>query len=151
MRDGLRVSGWVIGGAAVVIIVSLVIGAMALFGFGLFNRATADFRGTNEQIEKTRADGDYRIAAYDHFYDLCASVQTAENEIKNSEDELDETKDATRRSQIRANITAQKNSRAEKINDYNADARKEGTQGQFRASDLPYQLNVNEEETQCSL
>ena len=64
------------------------------------------------------------------------------------EDEL-ETADKERATILNASITASKNKRSEMIASYNADARKEDTQGQFKASDLPYKINENEERTLC--
>lgn len=49
-----------------------------VYGFGMLQRGTADFRGETDQIEQTKANANYRIASYDHFYDMCASVQSIE-------------------------------------------------------------------------
>lgn len=45
---------------------------ISVYGFGFLQRGTADFRGETGQIEQTKANSDYRIAQYDHFYDACA-------------------------------------------------------------------------------
>lgn len=132
---------------AAVIAVALFLAAV--YGGGLMQRMTADFRGETGQIEQTQADADYRISAYDQFYDKCAGIQTLESKITNLSDELEETEDEQRKSVLNTSITASKNKRAELINDYNADARKEATRGQFKASDLPYEVDINEEETTC--
>lgn len=130
------------------IIFAIIIGAV-FYGVHMFQRSTADFRGETSQIEKTKANADYRIAQYDHFYDLCASVRTLESKIGNMQDELSETEGEQRETVLSTSITASKNKRAELIESYNADARKEATSGQFKASDLPYELDINEEETIC--
>jgi len=130
--------------------VATLIGALmliAVYGFGQFQRITADFRGETSQIEKTQANANYRIAAYDHFYDRCAGVQSLESKIKNMKTELEAADSDQRKTVLNTSITASKNKRAELINSYNADARKEGTRGQFKASDLPYELNEKKEET----
>lgn len=132
---------------AAVIAVALFLAAV--YGGGLMQRMTADFRGETGQIEQTQADADYRISAYDQFYDKCAGIQTLESKITNLSDELEETEDEQRKSVLNTSITASKNKRAELINDYNADARKEATRGQFKASDLPYEIDINEEGTAC--
>lgn len=132
---------------AAVIAVALFLAAV--YGGGLMQRMTADFRGETGQIEQTQADADYRISAYDQFYDKCAGIQTLESKISNLSDELEETDDEQRKSVLNTSITASKNKRAELINDYNADARKEATRGQFKASDLPYEIDINEEGTAC--
>lgn len=128
----------------------LVIGAL-WFGITVLRNETADFRGNSSVINKTRANGNYRIAQYDHFFDLCASVQDQEVTIKAQERELaspDGT--ANRRSQIRQNLSALEANRGEQINHYNADARKSYTAGQFRSSDLPYQIDPTQEPTTCT-
>jgi hypothetical protein len=132
------------------VLIAMVFAAMAIFGFGLFQRGTADFRGKTKQIEQTKASGTYRIAAYEHFYDLCAAVQDDEISISSLREELKTEPPQNRVTQINASLTALRSSRGEKINQYNADARKSGTIGQFKASDLPYQLNKNTEETTCT-
>lgn len=132
---------------AAVIAVALFLAAV--YGGGLMQRMTADFRGETGQIEQTQADADYRISAYDQFYDKCAGIQTLESKITNLSDGLEETEDEQRKSVLNTSITASKNKRAELINDYNADARKEATRGQFKASDLPYEIDINEEGTAC--
>ena len=132
---------------SVVIAVAIILATV--YGGGLLQRMTADFRGETGQIEQTQADADYRISAYDQFYDKCAGIQTLESKISNLSDELEETDDEQRKSVLNTSITASKNKRAELINDYNADARKEATRGQFKASDLPYEVDINEEETTC--
>ena len=136
--------------AALAIVVVLAVGAMALFGFGLFNRSTADFRGTNSQIEQTKGDGTYRIGAYERFYGLCASVQDDEASIDSLKEELKTDPPADRVVQINASLTALRSNRAENINRYNADARKSATLAQFKASDLPHELDKTAEETTCA-
>lgn len=132
---------------AIVIAVAIILATV--YGGGLLQRMTADFRGETGQIEQTQADADYRISAYDQFYDKCAGIQSLESKISNLSDELEETDDEQRKSVLNTSITASKNKRAELINDYNADARKEATRGQFKASDLPYEIDINEEGTAC--
>lgn len=113
-----------------------------LFTTGTLQKWTANWRGDVSATEQTQADGQYRIANYNHFFDLCASIQTDEARIQNLEETAtDSVKDQT-------TLTAVKNSRAEKINQYNADAAKEATAGQFRDSGLPYELHM-EGETTC--
>lgn len=133
--------------SAVVIAVAIILASV--YGGGLLQRMTADFRGETDQIEQTQADADYRISAYDQFYDKCAGIQTIESKIANLSDELEEAEDEQRKSVLNTSITASKNKRAELINDYNADARKEATRGQFKASELPYEIDIEGETTTC--
>lgn len=135
--------------ATLSVVTVVVVFLIAVYGFGFLQRGTADFRGETKQIENTKANSSYRIAAYDQFYDKCASVQSIESKIKNMESELEGTEGVQRKSVLNTSITAAKNKRAEMIASYNADARKEDTRGHFKASDLPYELNENEEETVC--
>lgn len=146
-----RTSSWLIGVIAAVIVVVLIAGVMWVGGFGLFSRATANERGKTDVRERTVADGQYRIAQYDHFWDLCGAVQSTEDAIANTETELAAKPSEERAEQLRANLTAQRNQRAELINQYNADARKAGTAGQFRDSALPYQLDKKAEATTCTV
>lgn len=143
----------VAGRSALSIIVGLVVVGVVMcvgvFGFGWFQRATADFRGGTGQIEQVRADPNYRIAAYDHFFDLCAQIQTTEAGITAQEQELGTDPPQARKVQINANLTAARKSRAGLINQYNADAAKADTQAHFLASGLPYKLDVDAKETTC--
>lgn len=122
-----------------------------VYGFGFLQRGTADFRGETGQIEKTKANSNYRIAAYDNFYDACASVRSLESKIVNMQEELENTTEVQRETVLNTSITASKNKRAELIESYNADARKEATRGQFRSSDLPYELDKKVEVTICEV
>lgn len=143
------------GGVAILVgvtalIVAVVLAAMWVFGWGWFSRATADFRGETNVTEQIHADGDYRITAYDKFFDLCAAVQSSESSIANLEAELETDPSDDRVEQLNASITAQRNNRSELITQYNADASKADTRANFLASDLPYQLDEDNEETQCA-
>lgn len=120
------------------------------FGGIIFSNKTANFRGNASVINKTRANGNYRIAAYDHFYDLCASVQNQEVTIEAQKAELATNPSKDRKEQINANLSALAANRGELINQYNADARKNYTSGQFKSSDLPFHLDSTEAQTTCT-
>jgi hypothetical protein len=150
-REGARFARWAMILGAMAVVVGLVFAAMAIFGVGLFQCGTAEFRGKTGQIERTKADPSYRIANYDHFYDLCAAVQSNEAAIDALKEELATNPSQGRVEQIQAALAALRINRSEDINQYNADARKTATQGQFRASDLPYQLDQTAEKTSCKL
>lgn len=153
LRDnaGDIVKGGVLALVAGVVVVGLVIavGVMAIFGVGWLSRSTADFRGKTNETNQVNS-GNYRIAAYNHFYDLCAAVQTDETRIANAEADLKANKDPDRAPELQANLDAAKNTRAADINQYNADAHKADTLAHFRASDLPYQIDPTEEKTSCT-
>lgn len=132
MKKALIVIGSIVG------VVAIALGIM--FATGTIKKWTADWRGEVSQIEDTKANSDYRIANYDMFFDSCSAIQADEDRIANIEDGDSAQKDTT--------LTAIKNSRAEKIRQYNADAAKEATAGQFRDSGLPHEISM-EGETTC--
>lgn len=120
-----------------------------VYGLGGFQRLTAGFRGETSQIERTEADGQYRIAAYDRFFAKCSAIQAAEDSIRNQEAErIDASPE--RQAQIDANLTASRNQRDTLIRQYNADATREATAGQFRDSNLPYRIDPDQKETTCA-
>jgi hypothetical protein len=132
-EDRVRVS------AIVLTVVGVLVVSVLLWGVGYaFSWWAAPWQGKLEAREQVQS-GNYRIAAYNHFYDLCASVQTADNNIATQEDLLAQV-DGSDRSRVLTNIAALKSVRADGINQYNVDARKTYTEGQFLSSDLPYQL-----------
>lgn len=138
-----------LGVAALVVVI--VLGAMWIFGFGLFQRSTANFRGGTAANERIFADPDTRLSAYSHFFDLCSQVQSDESRIKNLEAELSgqPAPSEARVGQIQASITAVRNQRAENINRYNTDSAKDYTIAHFKDLDLPTRLSV-EGDTQCT-
>jgi hypothetical protein len=133
--DTKTLTKWVI----IIFVVCFVLIPVAVFGI---RWVTADARGAGEAREQTRANGSYRIAAYDKFFDLCASIQAQEDRIVIFSD------DPSPEGQV--NLRAVKAKRTELIRQYNADATKSDTKGHFLASDLPYQINPNEEHTTCA-
>jgi hypothetical protein len=131
----------------VVTLVGVLVIVAVIFGV---RWATAPARGqlaAREQIQS----GTFRIAAYDRFFDLCAAVQSDEATIVALREELTTGPPPSRVTQINASITALRSGRAEKINRYNGDARKDYTIGQFRSNGLPYQLSANQEATTCTV
>lgn len=123
---------------------------MAVFGVGWFQRSTADFRGETAALEEILADPDRRISAYEHFFSLCASIQGHEDTIRALRVELDSGPSDSRAEQIRGAITANQAARDGKIREYNQDAARDYTAGQFRDADLPDRLDTNTEETTCA-
>lgn len=151
-RDTARVSGLAVAFSATFIVLTIVIGSMAVFGFGLFQRSTADFRGETEAIERTQADGAFRIASYEWYFDQCAAIQAAEGRINAQLSELDgdPAPSEDRRERINTNLAAMRGQRDALIARYNQEARKEETTGAFRANDLPMQINVSNPTTTCT-
>lgn len=104
---------------------------------------TADTRGKVAANEQIKANPNTRIEAYERFFNECASVQSIETTIQAARSELEATKDERRRSQLQTNLLALTAARADAVNQYNADSRKSYTAGQFKSSDLPYQIDQN--------
>lgn len=132
--------GWI---AAILAVSALVAGAV--WGWRYVTAPAAGKVSARQQINS----GAYRIAAYNHFFDVCAAVQTDESRLAAQRAELvgASPDDASR---IRANIAGISSDRADAINEYNADAAKGYTLGQFRASGLPYRLDQTKEHTLCA-
>jgi hypothetical protein len=147
VKDGLKVVAVVAGVLAIIL-------GFYFFGvyvFGGAQRSTAEFRGETDAIERLKADGDYRIQIYDQFHDLCAAVQTDEAQIAGLQEELKSVViSESRREILNASITGVRASRAEKINQYNADSAKDFTKAAFKDLSLPYRLDINDKETQCA-
>ncbi|TDD75079.1 hypothetical protein E1293_28710 [Actinomadura darangshiensis] len=151
-KDAVRHGGAVLTVGVVAIVVVLVLAAMYIFGWGFLAKTSAPWRGEAGKRGQVEGSGDYRVAAYDHFHDLCAQVQSDEASIRNLRREMTTAPKPSdeRALQIKASITALENNRAENINQYNADAAKKYTQGQFRSSGLPSRLSLSTEETACT-
>lgn len=148
--------GFRIGGLGVLVIVgvfvlSILLASMSIFGWGWFQRSTADFRGQTDAIEQTKANADFRLSAYNSFFSQCSAIQGDEGRLKAQQGLLEQISDPAERSRILANIAALEGSRVAKIRSYNADAAKSFTDGQFRDSKLPYQINPDQKETQCAV
>lgn len=134
----------VLAGIAAVVMLGALIAAIYAVRY-----VSADARGSVSAQEQVKS-GTFRIAAYDHFFDLCSAVQSDEARIRALRDER-ENASVERVEQINASLTAITASRASKVARYNADAAKDYTIGQFRSSRLPYSLDVNREETECAI
>lgn len=119
----------------------LIIGLAVLVGGGWAIRYyTAEVRGVvgaEEQIQSAPS----RIANYNYFFDLCAAIQGHEASLGAQARQLDQVTTERERNRILANIAGLEGQRARSIARYNQDARKEYTRGQFRDSQLPYQLS----------
>lgn len=141
-RIAAWITGWTLFGFLLVIAVTA--------GVLLWRYVIAAPAGKVQARQQIQS-GNYRIAAYNHFFDLCASVQTKEATIAALQQELATRPPESRIEQINASITANVAGRADDINQYNADAEKDYTLAQFRASKLPFQLDPRTKETRCAL
>lgn len=127
---------WSIVGLIGVIALWLAI-ASAIWGFGV---ATAGIFGRGEAHKEIQS-ADFRIQAYQTFFNQCSSIQGLEGQI----DELTATLEYYDRGSHEYNITVTslggvKGLRHQAIAKYNQDALKNWTEGQFRDADLPHQI-----------
>ena len=123
---------------ALVVLVALVLGGYAA------RYLLAPVSGTVEKQE-TIQSGDYRIHSYNHFYDLCASIQRQQRSLQAQKELLDSATDSHDKQRVRTRIAALKAQVQNSVSQYNADSRKAGTLATFKADDLPYQINYQEE------
>lgn len=137
MRDGFRITGAAVG--AIIVVLLLVVGLWAL------TVAWAPWKGAGEQRKQIQGSADYRIAAYDRFYDLCGSIQALEDQLETMRADRSLPKD-----QRATNVLALTNQRFSLIRQYNADASKADTRANFLASDLPFSIDPNQEHTTCA-
>lgn len=134
---------WIVG--ICVFTVALWIGiAASIWGLRV---ATAGIYGRGEARIQIQS-ADYRIPAYNHFFDLCAAIQGHEAGVEAARAQLEAVSEEDR-DRILANIAGLETQRVRSIAQYNADAEKDYTIGQFRDSDLPYQLD-KESKTKCT-
>ncbi|MGH3987107.1 MAG: hypothetical protein ACRDTZ_07290 [Pseudonocardiaceae bacterium] len=143
MRDSARFSGHVIFYGILATIVVLAIALAGAYLTGFFSDVTADRRGQTEQRERTVGDGDYRIANYDAFFDRCEAIVATEGDIAATREQLNASTDETQRFYDQQNLRAQEAQRRTLVAQYNADAAKAGTAGQFRDSNLPARIDLN--------
>ena len=133
----LKVVGYVLG-------TILAFFALMVFTNGLnyaYQWVAAPFVGELDQ-RKTVQSGEFRMYSYEHFYDLCASIQRKQRALM-AQEEVDNGRAAQNIAALKAQIQGD-------ISQYNADARKEETMGQFKARDLPQHINYNTKEiVQC--
>ena len=94
--------------------------------------------GPTGQLEARQdiLSGDTRIAAYNHFHNLCASIQGNEGQIDELEATLETISDEGR-DRILVSIAGVRGARHQAIAQYNADASKDYTIGQFLDLELP--------------
>lgn len=123
------------------IVVVILVGGIGVAGFAL-DWWTTPFFGRLEarhQIYK----GSNIIAQYDKFFNLCSTVQSDEVRYDNLKKTLDQTDDAYERNRLIQSMTSVLNLRGEVVAQYNNDSHKDYTDGQFKSSNLPYELNLD--------
>jgi len=145
VRGGIN---WAVATIGLIVAMALVY-VVGVFAFGGAGWITAPFRGEAEKRENTVGSGVFRQSTYEDFFELCASVQTAEGSINALKDEHKTASD-TRKAQIDQSVTALKASRNEAIVEYNTKSMQEH-RAAFQDKALPYRLDASATETVCEL
>lgn len=137
--------------AAFIGLIALIVGLgfAGVYGQGWFTDKTANRQGETQKKNLVEGNGQYHIAAYNHFFDLCQQVQTKEVTIDELRNELKTHPDPQRVAVINASLTALVSSRADLVTQYNTDSEKSYTVGQFKSADLPYNLSLTKEHNVC--
>ena len=119
------------------VFVALWLVVVAIWGLGV---ATAGIYGRGE-AHKDIQSADFRIQAYQTFFNQCASIQGLEGQIDELTTALEYYKPGSSEYNITVtSIAGVKGARHQAIARYNQDALKDWTEGQFRDADLPYQI-----------
>jgi hypothetical protein len=121
---------------AIVVLIVVGIGITLLSG-GL-TILMAPFQGEVEKSQQVEGSGEYRVAQHDYFYNLCSDIQAKQQnlEVLRAAGE----KDAVVANEMQLN---------EMVSEYNANASNEYTKGQFKADELPYQIDAEKEVASC--
>jgi len=136
----LKVGGWIIVGLLVLVLMS---------GAGLAWRYfTAPVKGIVDAEEQIN-QGSNRIQKYNHFFDLCSTIQSDKMTLETQRSLLESAEGDKERARVRANIAGIEAQMNRNANQYNVDARKEYTAARFKSSDLPYQIDTTQEYISC--
>lgn len=134
-RDG-NIIVWRFILTVVIVLVAIWTITAAVWGFGV---ATAGIYGRGEAHKQINS-ANFRIPAYDHFFNVCSSIQGMEGNIDELTAQYNATTNERDKNIVLASLTGVKAARHQAIASYNADARKDYTEGQFRDSDLPFRI-----------
>lgn len=141
-REGVKLLGLGVGIWVALVVLGTVGGIFAVYYDNWFSSVTAEQRGQRAVRENTQANGNFRQAAYEEFFQLCSSAKTKQESIENLNEEAKTASDS-RKETIGVSVTALKNSLSEVVNEYNTKAN-EYTRAQFLDSKLPYPLNTKD-------
>jgi hypothetical protein len=114
--------------------------SIAIVGGYALRYYTSPVRGSIEAYQQIQS-GEMRISAYNHFFDLYAAIKSYETTLNALNDNLKQVTSDSEKERILATIAGLKGQRARAIAQYNVDARKSYTIGQFKDWSLPYQIN----------
>ena len=132
-------------GIVVIVILAILLTMGSILGIQYITAGPRGAVDANEQIQS----GSNRIAAYEEFFSLCSSIDSQLQNIENQEDRIAATSDEDQKETLESGLIALENSKNENIAEYNANAASDYTAGQFRDSDLPYQIDQDAEEISC--
>jgi hypothetical protein len=136
-----RGGAWRIGAFIVVGILFFGAISIAMWTFGVF---TSDIKGQGDAIRQKNTATN-RIAAQERFEDLHQEIVAADQKIDLFADALKRDPD----SQVaQTNLNGAIAYCVDTVADYNAEARKFTSQ-EFRAADLPYQIDQTSPKTDC--
>ena len=143
----------ILGSAGCVVLTLIAVIVLSVGGWFAWV-ATAEIRGRGEAHVQIHSAASL-LGRRQQFFDLCVSVQTREAAIDAEQARLDQTTIPAIRNQIMENISGNQTARAKSINEYNAAALNDYTDGQFLAANLPYQLDTTayvpgSEHTHCA-
>lgn len=130
------------------IVIAILIVPVIIFAWsGGIQYITAPFRGMLEKREQIQASGDFRIYSYNHFFDLCKSVQNAQSEYDSQKEVLDSMdEDEPGYDRQRRTVAILKADIEQRKQKYNSDARKEETVAAFKSNNLPEHMPLGEHE-----
>ena len=123
------------------IIIILVSGSIAALAFGWgFQWVTAPLRGALDARETIQADGNFRIQAYNSFYNQCQSIQALERDIDSQLILFTSSTNENDKRIARANMTGINAARDGAIARYNTESHKQWTVAQFKSEALVYEI-----------
>jgi hypothetical protein len=126
---------WVVIG-----ILGILILIAANWGWRYFTAPITGRVGAQQQIQSK----EMMITAYNHFFDLYAAIQSYDVTLQALNSQLEQVTSEKERERVLATIAGVTSQKARSIFQYNADAKKSYTIGQFRDWKLPYQLEEEE-------
>ncbi|KKR91799.1 MAG: hypothetical protein UU42_C0007G0016 [Candidatus Woesebacteria bacterium GW2011_GWA1_41_13b] len=135
------VIGWMFKGWGLLILLIVLAGSISI-GLWAFGVGTADIFGRGEARKQIQS-AEFRISAYQTFFNQCAGIQGLEKSLDASFEQLKTAETTADRARINQNIAGVQSAHGQAIAKYNGDARKDYTIGQFRDNDLPFQIPDN--------
>lgn len=127
--------------AVVIVLFFIAVLSLVFLGWRYF---TAPVKGVVEAQEQIHR-GANRIQEYEKFFDLCYSAKATQDTITQQQALLESG--AKHPDQVRTTITGLQARLNQIVNEYNSNSHKSYTSAQFKASELPFEINA--ENIQC--